>query len=331
MAGTLQHGSLLYTPISILTLVLSFVSYYSLAQDASGSSEASYSLIGVSGTLQDGFPLRDRLDYTSPSPSTGTAPGDKDEHVPAILIGKALVRGYKAYLDIKEPEWREFREDPPQVPNAVVMPTGCREHANNYWIYAVDSRQILHILNGEPRFLSISPDTGMLDLTADETDEQVKRTALHEIRKQGKTDESVVAVPLVTGVWFHSSYVESPTVETKTDHTMVTSYDGSLALWAGVERDDLVVSGSQQCLSSLDPNQECISEEAAVRSEQAWEGVYKVIRAASMTKVVATRPESFECQQRVRFGVGPDQARLNYSFSRAELSDALGVSNSSIQ
>jgi hypothetical protein len=322
MMGTLRHA-LLCTPILILTLVLSFVSYYSLAQDTSGSSEISYLLIGVSGTLQDGFPLRDRLDYT--------APGDKDEYVPAILIGKALVRGYKAYLDIKEPEWREFREDPPQVPNAVVMPTGCREHANIYWIYAVDSRQILHILAGEPRFLSISPDTGMLDLIADETDEQVKLTALHEIRKQGKTDESVVAVPLVTGVWFHSSYVESPTVEAKADHTMVTSYDGSLALWAGVERDDLVVSGSQQCSSSLDPNQECLSEEAMVRSEQAWEGVYKAIRSASMTKVLATRSDSFECQQRVRFGVGPSQARINYAFSRAELSDALEVGNSSIQ
>jgi hypothetical protein len=327
MMGTLRHVSL-RAPISILTLVLSLVSYYSLAQDTSGSSEASYLLIGVSGTLQDSFSLRSRLDYTSPSPST--APGDKDEHVPAILIGKALVRGFKAYLDIKEPGWREFREDPPQVPNAVVMPTGCREHANIYWIYAVDSRQFIHILAGEPRFLSITPDTGMLDLTADETDQQVKLTALHEIRKQGKTDESVVAVPLVTGVWFHSSYAESPTVETKTDNTMVTSYDGSLALWAGVERDDLVIPGSQQCLSSLDPNQECLSEEAAARSEQTWERVYKAIRAASMTKVSATRPDSLECQQRVRFGVGPSQARINYPFSRAELSDALEFGNSSI-
>ena len=327
MMGTLRHASLC-TPISILTLLLSFVSYYSLAQDATSSGEVSYLLIGVSGTLQDGFPLRDRLDYTSPSSSTGTAPDDKDEYVPANLIGKALVRGFKAYLDIKEPEWREFREDPPQVPNAVVMPTGCREHANIYWIYAVDSRQILHILAGEPRFLSISPDTGLLDLKADETDEQVKRIALREIRKQGKTDESVVAVPLVTGVWFHSSYVESPTVETKMDNTMVTSYDGSLALWAGVERDDLVVSGSQQCVSSLDPNHECLSEEAAVRSEKSWEGVYKAIRVASTTKVVATRSDSLECQQRVRFGVGPSQARINYPFSRAELSEALEFGSS---
>jgi hypothetical protein len=319
-----------HVSISRLALVLSFVSYYSLAQRASGNSEASYLLIGVSGTLQDGFPLRDRLDYTSPSPSpgTGSAPGDKDEHVPAILIGKALVRGFKAYLDIKEPEWREFREDPPQVPNAVVMPTGCFEHANIYWIYAVDSRQVNHILAGEPRFLSISPDTGMLDLTADETDEQVKLTALHEIRKQGKTDESVVAVPLVTGVWFHSSYVESPTVETKTDNTMITSYDGSLALWAGVERDDLVVSGNQQCLSSIDPKHGCLSEEAAIRSEQSWEGVYEAIRSASLTKKAATRPDSFECQQRVRFGVGPSQARINYPFSRAELSGALEFGSS---
>jgi hypothetical protein len=299
----------LCTPISI-SLVLSFICY-SLALDT--SSDVSYLLIGVSGTLQDGFPLRDRLDFK----------GSNQNHVPAILIGKALVRGYKAYLDIKEPEWREFREDPPHVPNAVVMPTGCHEHANIYWIYAVDSRQVIHVLAGEPRFLSITPDTGMLDLTANETDEQVKLTAFHEMRRQGKTDESVVAVPLVTGVWFHSSYVESPTVETATDGTMLTSYDGSLALWAGVERDDLVLSGSQQCLSSADRSQDCLSKETGARSEQAWEGVHKAIRAASMTKVVATRPDSVECLQRVRFGVGPDQARINYPFSPAELSKAL--------
>jgi hypothetical protein len=153
---TMMMGTL-HVSISILTLVLSFVSYYSLAQHASGSSEASYLLIGVSGTLQDGFPLRDRLDYTSPSPCNDTAPGDENKHVPAILIGKALVRGFKAYLDIKEPEWREFREDPPQVPNAVVMPTGCSEHANIYWIHAVDSRQVNHILAADERVTHLRP------------------------------------------------------------------------------------------------------------------------------------------------------------------------------
>jgi hypothetical protein len=282
------------------------------------SNEPLYLLIGVSGTLQDGFPLRNRLDYTDA--------GVDDEFVPAILIGTALVRGYKAYMDIKEPGWREYQEGdgPPQVPNAVVLPTGCREHANVYWIYAVDTRQYQHILAGEPRFLSITPDTGTLDLRATETDGRVFRLARAEIEKQGKTDETVVAVPLVTGVWFHSTYVESPVKEEKKDGTNVTSYESALALWAGVERDDLIVSQSQEC--TVDDSEVCASEEESIadRTAHAWGGVYKAIRAAIETKDFASiRPDSLECRERVRFGVSPDQARINYPLTADDLEAVL--------
>jgi hypothetical protein len=205
--------------------------------------------------------------------------------VPAIFIGKALVRGFKAYLDVKDAGWREhvpmsekdngensdssFVPPPPQVPNAVVVATGCHEHANLYHVYAVDSRQVAHVLGDEPRFLGIAPDAGLVDLATVEdsldgmrvpaaTDASVRRLALQLSRKKDAHEDEIsesaapaiadsdvdvdaVAIPLVIGVHFHSpSYVESPVAYTLPDGTAVTSYAESLATWAGVDPDDLV-------------------------------------------------------------------------------------------
>ena len=51
-----------------------------------------------SGTLQDGFELRNRLDYYE----YDKGPESEEivtRSVPAKLVGTALVRGYKAYLE----------------------------------------------------------------------------------------------------------------------------------------------------------------------------------------------------------------------------------------
>lgn len=287
--------------------------------------KAEFLIVGVSGTLQDGFPLRDRLDYTA-----------ENEMIPAIFIGKALVRGYKAYLDIKDPDCREYQPEPqhPTVPNAVVLPTGCREHANIYHIFAVDTRQFLHILNGEPRFLSITPDTAMIDLQAPETDAAVRTLALREIVRQGKSDQSRAAVPLVTGVWFQSSYVETPPIRVGDDGTRITSYDGGLARWAGVVRDDLVDSSSSsseenECaVDAGDSNEECLPANSNIRLERAWELVHKATREAEQADYTTDRPDPVECQQRVRFGVGPDQARINYPMSLEDIMKVLDSSKS---
>lgn len=87
-------------------LALFFFSIVSLSY--SDTPKEQYVLVGVSGTLQDGFELRDRLDYEG---------GAK-----ARFVGKALVRGYKAYLDVKRQGCREYKASPspPKVPNAVV-------------------------------------------------------------------------------------------------------------------------------------------------------------------------------------------------------------------
>ena len=104
-----------------------------------------YVLVGVSGGLQMGFPEHFRMDYQS---------GQQDE-VQAVFVGRALVRGYKSYLDVMEDGWRQYT--PPKssegegegegpLINCNVIPTGCYHHANEYWIYLVDTRQFQTIL-----------------------------------------------------------------------------------------------------------------------------------------------------------------------------------------
>ena len=64
-----------------------------------------YLLIGVSGGLQDGFPERSKMDYV-------VQPYDEEDTTitvtPAIYVGKALIRGYKAFLDVMEPGYRQY-------------------------------------------------------------------------------------------------------------------------------------------------------------------------------------------------------------------------------
>jgi hypothetical protein len=61
--------------------------------------EISYVLLAVSGTLEEGFELRKNMDYR---PFGDDGPG----RVNATFLGNALVRGYKSFLDIKNPTWR---------------------------------------------------------------------------------------------------------------------------------------------------------------------------------------------------------------------------------
>jgi hypothetical protein len=65
-----------------------------------------YIVVGVSGGLQDGLPEHFRLDYHA---------GERDE-VQAIFLRRALVRGYKAYLDVMQPTWRQYTARKPRMP-----------------------------------------------------------------------------------------------------------------------------------------------------------------------------------------------------------------------
>ena len=88
------------------------------------SAPARRTLLAVSGTLQEGFELRANLDHPE---------------APAVFIGEGVVRGVKAYLDIKEPGCREYRP-PPERPriNPANVVTGDARDANLYAVYLVD-------------------------------------------------------------------------------------------------------------------------------------------------------------------------------------------------
>ena len=106
-------------------------------------------------------------------------------------------------------------------------------------MYLVDSRQVMNVLNHEPRFLSITPDTGQLELNAPETWPLVRDFMRHEIQTQDKNDADYVAIPLVTAVWFNpESHVPSPPIHTHEDGTQVTNFPESLALWANLKDAD---------------------------------------------------------------------------------------------
>jgi hypothetical protein len=271
--------------------------------------DPSYVILGVSGGLQDGFPDHIKMDYHA---------GQHDE-VQAILLGRALVRGVKSYLDVMQPGWRQYVPAGHEQPliNSVVFVTGCHEHANQYWIYAVDSRQAVTILNNEPRFLGITPDTGLVDLEAAETSDAVKGFARHEIKRQGKIDENVVAIPIVVATWYHESFVPSPPVQILEDYN-VTNFPESLALWANVNDSDRTVGCDN------DETQECASsQEILVAQKRYWDGIRRAVRSAeanrpSVEEWRANGPP-FDCQKPTRLGVSPDQARINYSFEANEL------------
>lgn len=273
-----------------------------------------YIIVGVSGGLQAGFPDHKNLDYH---------PGEEDE-VQAVFLGRALVRGYKSYLDVMETDWRQYTPEPGQpLINCNVYPSGCYEHANQYWIYLVDIRQFITILMKEPRFLSITPDLGLVDLTVRETSPVVKHIAQHEIAKQGKTNSSYIGFPIVTAAWFNpSSHVVSPVLYTMDDGTEVTNFAQSLATWAGVISDDSCSAATHHDGEEVDSESfDFLADEA---QEDFWKAIRKAIRSAE-----ETRPSSsdaghpFECREKARFGVSKDMAQINYPFSPSDFAAVL--------
>ena len=175
-------------------------------------------------------------------------------------------------------------KDEPNQPliNSNVFASGCYEHANEYWFYLIDERQVLYVLNHEPRFLSITPDTGLIDLqmippsAAGDTTTTTSSSSsiqlppaliesyqplytflhhyLHQLQIQTPDrviDPRYVAIPLVTAVYFHSSsHVPSPIVHTLADGTELTNYPDSLAKWARVRSSDRTALYDAGCTAS---------------------------------------------------------------------------------
>lgn len=190
------------------------------------------------------------------------------------------------------------------MPNPVILPTGCYQDANIYWLYLVKSQQVLHILAGEPRYLSITPDTGLVDLKATETSDAVRRLALGQIQKHGYTNTDVFALLLVTGVWFDAaSFVESPPAHVHQDGTRVTSYADSLALWAGVQTSDLLLVAEE----------DDVDDTNLARRSRAWDAVYDKIRTAEADTSRRTKYPTMMCLDPKNNDAGSISTRLGVS------------------
>ncbi|CAN0541506.1 unnamed protein product [Ectocarpus sp. 12 AP-2014] len=180
----------------------------------------------------------------------------------------------------------------------------------------------------EPRFLSMTPDTGLVDLTAEETGWFVRTLARHQASVEGKSDLESAAFLLVTGVWAPGSLIESPVLYTKEDGTQVTDYPRSLALWAGTtdgarladdnaERQQYWASFRQairQAEHRLGQQQE--RKDALVQA--AEEEAQRVDDGSGGDVTAAARPLS-ECRSQARYGSGPDMVRMGREYTAGEL------------
>jgi len=292
--------------------------------------DISYVLLAVSGTLEEGFELRRNMDYV------GTNGGQQDR-VNATFLGKALVRGYKGYLDIKNPNWREYKDTTKsplsmlKTVNPAILPTGCREHAHRYSIYMVDARQLLHVLGNEPRFLSIAPDMGLVDLTASDewTWPDIKSLAKAYATNSeysglfsGQINLNSVAFLTVTSTWHkRDTMVGLPTIYNNHD-MMVTDFPESTALWSrqilnlhathevypeGCGSDPmphLGDNGSVVNLTSALDYQECIH--AAI-----------VLQEAEYDNNNHNLPP-YTCQQPARYGTDAHTARINKALTACQ-------------
>jgi hypothetical protein len=174
----------------------------------------------------------------------------------------------------------------------------------------------------EPRFLSIAPDLGLVDLTAEETGPVVRHIAYHEIKRQNKTDTNYVAIPIVTGAWFNPlSHVPSPVLYTKEDGTEVTNFPQSLATWAGV------IESNQQMEKLLSMHTKSSESfdflDAGKPSEFFFDTIAKRIRQGEAERDDQAKHSdeyspsfySAKCAKKARFGVSPTMARVNYPLS----------------
>lgn len=303
-----------------------------------------YVLIAVSGTLEEGFELRKNMDYR---PFGNDGPG----RVNATFLGKALVRGYKSYLDIKDPTWREYKPggDALKTVNPAVVPTGCDEHANRYAIYAIDSRQAIIALAGEPRFLSIAPDMGLVDLRAadDLTFPDIKKLShAFSLTVTKKPDHDRIAFMTVTSTWMKSTFVANGVIR-KDMNGIITDYPESVGIWSAsiLNKNGTHQSYPEGCGSNPKGGQvtnvvtamdykRCI--DAAIRLqefEHTLDEDSSLVGDNEKNECCASGcNKRFNCQSPARYGTDKNTARFNKVMSACELEDLMakaGVTNDS--
>jgi hypothetical protein len=189
-------------------------------------------IVAVSGTLEEGFPLRPNLDFI-------TEVNEGNPPVLAIFLGHALVRGVKAFLDIKDSNSREFQAPPTLNPiNPALVASGNNDDANISSIYLVDRRQAVRALLREPRYLSMVPDLGKVDIDAPETSPDLRKLLRQAIQEDTtilapKNTDQVTFLQVIS-TWKSCHFVPSPVLTMSPNGTRrVTDFPNSLAMWAG--------------------------------------------------------------------------------------------------
>lgn len=192
--------------------------------------DTKFVLVAVSGTLEEGFALRPNLDFISEI-------NEGNKAVLGIFLGHALVRGVKAFLDIKDPNSREFAASGNNPINPGLVASGNNNDANISSLYFVDRRQAARALLREPRYLSMVPDLGKVEIDATETDPDVRNFIRQAIQEDtsllAPKNMNQVTLLQVISTWNSCHFVPSPPITVKLDGTRVTDFPNSLALFAG--------------------------------------------------------------------------------------------------
>jgi hypothetical protein len=178
----------------------------------------------------------------------------------------------------------------------------------------------------EPRFLSITPDAGLVEI--EHSSPLIQQIAWHEIRKGGYTDMKRIAFPLVTSVWFQpTAHFPSPIVK-EIDGAQVTNFPESLALFANASDADRLeyIAAHEECLKAK-PSVDCDITTLASH-KRYWNSVVKAIREAETNReewAAESNPTKpmWQCEKYVRFGTSAEMARINYEFTRERFQDVL--------
>lgn len=301
------------------------------------------------GPWKKDLPSDPILDY---KPSSNSGSNNHEGRVNATFLGHALVRGYKSFLDIKQPDWREYVDDTLQddnndnmvfkTVNPAVIPTGCDEHANRYAIYAVDSRQALVALAGEPRFLSIAPDMGLASLTAadDMTSPSIKALARTYIQQQKNTNHNntmtldKIAFLTVTSTWFQtSSFVENGIIREDEQDGIITDYPESIGIWSRQvfhSHDDEPSLRYPEGCGSNPAGGSVINVTTALEYRRCIDAAIRAQEKLSATNTMHDNETmsgrdfgSFDCQKPARYGTDKHTARFNKIMTACELEDLM--------
>jgi hypothetical protein len=228
--------------------------------------------------------------------------------------------GAKSFLDIKEEESVEYRAAPrkPEV-NPVVIASGCDEHANIYGAYAVDVRAAMRALALEPRFLSITPSTGLVDLMAEETGDNVRALAFSESERIGGSGSPTpkhAAFLTVMGTWPNAASLQpNPVLYVKEDGTQVTDFPRGLAKWAGTTDEKRRGADTESAYWAA------VNERIrTAENEQRLVGA----SLARGERVGAAEMFRFDCERKAQYSADHQSVKVIRFFEKWEIEDTFG-------